>query len=169
MLATHFYCFFMCFLSSNIASSFPFFFARAGWGVGGKQQELDQFLSKAASLDQQRVAEALKVALAQSDWRARSKSLTVVEVSCTISCSSALLPLYQSFSPFFSLTVLVSSSVSETMRHLLDESPSWTTVDSSDSDYYRRAVVGDGMGPDRTGTWSVQVMLRRYLCVCESV
>ncbi|CAN0004130.1 unnamed protein product, partial [Sphacelaria rigidula] len=41
--------------------------------------ELDQFLSKAASLDQQRVAEALKVALAQSDWRARSKSLTVVE------------------------------------------------------------------------------------------
>lgn len=47
----------------------------------GAQPEMDSFLSKAASLDPGRVAEALLVALDAADWRARSKALAVVEVS----------------------------------------------------------------------------------------
>eukprot|EP00752_Nemacystus_decipiens_P013398 g11863.t1 len=41
--------------------------------------ELDAFLSKAASLDPGRVADALLEALGAADWRARSKALAVVE------------------------------------------------------------------------------------------
>ncbi|CAN0391402.1 unnamed protein product, partial [Ectocarpus fasciculatus] len=41
--------------------------------------ELDAFLSKAASLDTGRVAQALLVALEAADWRSRSKGLAVVE------------------------------------------------------------------------------------------
>lgn len=50
------------------------------------QQEMDAFLSKAASLDPNKVAEALARVHGAVDWRARSKALAVVEVSERVGC-----------------------------------------------------------------------------------
>ncbi|CAM9364260.1 unnamed protein product [Ectocarpus sp. 13 AM-2016] len=53
--------------------------AAAGTKSTPGKPELDAFLSKAASLDTGRVAQALQVALEAADWRSRSKGLAVVE------------------------------------------------------------------------------------------
>ncbi|CAN0406093.1 unnamed protein product, partial [Ectocarpus sp. 12 AP-2014] len=53
--------------------------AAAGTKSTPGKPELDAFLSKAASLDTGRVAQALLVALGAADWRSRSKGLAVVE------------------------------------------------------------------------------------------